>query len=316
MSSPQIKMLNIPDKFIGQRLDSTLVAIIPELSRNRLTNWIKNGSILVDNHLSKANYKVLGGELITIKIPTSDDVLAFTPENISLNIVYKDNDIIVINKPANFTVHPGAGNWHGTLLNALLYHFKELALIPRAGIVHRLDKDTTGLMVIARTLQSQANLVKQLQNRTVIRIYHAIVEGKLNKEGVINKNIGRNNKNRTKMTTLEFGGKEAITHYKVLEYFKQFSYIECQLKTGRTHQIRVHLKSINHPIVGDPLYSTKKNHYSKPIIEAIKELNRQALHATKLSLIHPTTNKEMSWEIPLAKDIQNLLTQLEKTSNY
>ncbi len=316
MSSPQIKMLNIPDKFIGQRLDSTLVAIIPELSRNRLTNWIKNGSILVDNHLAKANYKVLGGELITIKIPLSDDVLAFAPENISLNIIYEDKDIIVINKPANFTVHPGAGNWHGTLLNALLYHFKELALIPRAGIVHRLDKDTTGLMVIARTLQSQANLVKQLQNRTVTRIYHAIVEGKLNKEGVINKNIGRNNKNRIKMTTLEFGGKEAITHYKVLEYFQQFSYIECQLKTGRTHQIRVHLKSINHPIVGDPLYSTKKNHYSNSIMEAIKELNRQALHATKLSLIHPITNKEISWEIPLAKDMQNLLTKLEKISNH
>lgn len=311
MSSPQIKILTIPEEFAGQRLDTALVAIIPELSRNRLTNWIKSGAILVNNHVAKAKDKVLGGELVTIDTPLSEDILAFTPENIPLDIIYKDDDIIVINKPANFIVHPGAGNWSGTLLNALIYHFKELCSIPRAGIVHRLDKDTTGLMVIARSLQAQTNLVKQLQNRTVTRIYQAIVEGHLNKEGIINKNIGRNTRNRIKMTTLEFGGKEAITHYKVLEYFKHFSHIECKLETGRTHQIRVHLKSIGHPIVGDSVYSQKKANYDKPIIDAINQLNRQALHAIKLSLAHPITNKEMSWEIPLPTDIQNLLLQLQ-----
>jgi 23S rRNA pseudouridine1911/1915/1917 synthase len=303
-------LLKIPDTLAGTRLDAALATIIPELSRSRLTNWLKAGHVLINKQVLKPKDKVLGGEEVEITPPLSEETLAFTPENIPLNVIYADEHIIILNKPAGLTVHPGNGNWNGTLLNALLYHYPELSSIPRAGIVHRLDKDTTGLMVVARTLLAQTKLVQQLQARSVSRIYRAIVEGSPPVAGIINKNIGRDLRNRTKMATLELGGKEAITHYRVLQYFNDFSYIECKLETGRTHQIRVHLKSLGYPIVGDPVYGSKKINYPQQIVTAIKSLNRQALHALKLSLIHPATNEELHFAVPLAEDMKDLIGEL------
>ena len=311
-------LITIPNELGGDRIDVAMSEIIPELSRNKIINWIKSGHILVDNLPIKPSTKILGGETVLITPSLSEAVLAFTPEKIDLDIIYQDAHIIIINKPNGLVVHPGSGNWSGTLLNGLLYQFPELKHLPRAGIVHRLDKDTSGLMVVARTILAQTNLVQQLQNRSVIRIYRAIVEGHTLSNGTINKNIGRNPQNRIKMTVLAVGGKEAITHYRTLQYFEKFSYIECKLETGRTHQIRVHLKEIGHPLVGDQVYGTKKINYPDNIVEAISYLNRQALHAIKLSLVHPATGELVKFKIPLAADMRYLLNELranEGTSN-
>jgi len=302
--------IKIPNELSGMRLDVALATIIPELSRNRLTNWIKKGHVLVNNQKLNPKDKIFGNEDVVVIPIISDEALAFTPENIPLEVIYVDEHILIINKPAGLTVHPGNNNWSGTLLNALLYHYPELHSIPRAGIVHRLDKDTTGLMVVARTLSAQTNLVRQLQKRSIERIYRALVIGTVPKAGTIEKNIGRDAHNRTKMTTLELGGRVAITHYRVLYYLNNFSYIECKLETGRTHQIRVHLKSIGHPLVGDPVYGSKKINCAPNIINTIKNLDRQALHALKLSFIHPQNNQIMSFKIPLANDIKLVLAQL------
>lgn len=308
---PRIIAIKIPDDLKGLRLDAALAMIIPDLSRSRLTNWIKSNHILVNNQHLKPKDKVLGGEDVQITAQF-DETTDSEPENIPLNIIYEDEHLIVINKPAGLVVHPGAGNWHGTLLNAILYHHPEAQYIPRSGIVHRLDKDTTGLMVVAKTIQAQTNLVIQLQERSVSRIYRAIVHGHPPKSGSINKNIGRDPKNRIKMAIYEHGGKPAITNYRVLEYFKDFSYIECKLETGRTHQIRAHLKSINHPLVADPLYGSRKTNFAPNITEAIKQLNRQALHALKLSFNHPLYNELMKFRVPIALDMKNLLNEISK----
>ncbi len=303
-------ILTIPNEVQGKRLDQALSQILTDFSRNRLTNWIKLGLILIDGKIAKSNQKVMGDEIIIINQPLSEEMLSFTPEDIPLDIVYDDEHILVINKPAGLTVHPGNGNWSGTLLNALLFHFPELQEIPRAGIVHRLDKDTTGLMVVAKTLGAQISLVQQLQDRSVSRIYRAIVEGHPRKQGIIKKPIGRDSKNRTRMTTLSFGGKEAITKYRVLQQFEQFSYVECKLETGRTHQIRVHFKSLGHSLVGDETYGTKKINYPPNIVDAIVSLHRQALHALKLSLLHPHTNELIHFKSRLPEDMRYLLAEL------
>lgn len=325
MSSPSLDteepiILTIPAEYSNMRIDAALAAIIPELSRSRLTNWINLGYILVNEAPCKPKDKVKGGENITITPVISDENLMSAPENIDLDVIYEDKDIIIINKPAGLTVHPGNGNLSGTLLNGLLYHYPELQYIPRAGIVHRLDKDTTGLMVVARTLLAQTSLVQQLQSRKVSRIYRALVEGHPHQEGIIKKNIGRDLKNRTKMTVLKFGGKEAITRYKVLQHFvinkSHISYIELQLETGRTHQIRVHMKSIGYPLIGDPVYGSNKINYTPGVTDAIISLNRQALHALKLSFIHPATNEVMNFNVPLAKDMKHLLTELSLAENH
>lgn len=301
---------NIPNSYIGIRTDAALAEIITDLSRSKLTNWLKAGHILINGKQARPKDKVAGDEEVVITPPFDEEQNSFSPENIELNVIYEDKQVIVINKPAGLTVHPGNGNWSGTLLNGLLYHYPELSNIPRAGIVHRLDKDTTGLMVVARTLGAQIDLVKQLQDRSVNRIYRAIVEGNPHKEGIINKNIGRDMNNRLRMTTLEFGGREAITRYRVLRQFKSMSYIECKLETGRTHQIRVHMKDRGHPLIGDPVYGTRKINYSPEVVNAIEELKRQALHAIKLSFIHPETKEPTHFKSRLAEDIRNLLKAL------
>ncbi len=308
LSEPII--ITIPNDVQGLRLDQALAQTMADFSRNRITNWIKQGLVLIDDKIAKPNQKVMGDEIIIINAPIDENTRAFTPEDIPLDIIYDDEYILVINKPAGLTVHPGNGNWSGTLLNGLLFHYPQLQDIPRAGIVHRLDKDTTGLMVVAKTLGAQINLVQQLQDRSVSRIYRAIVEGNPYKQGIINKPIGRDSKNRTKMTTFSFGGKEAITKYRVLQQFEQFSYVECKLETGRTHQIRVHFKALGYPLVGDETYGTKKINYPENIVEAIISLNRQALHALKLSLIHPHTNELVHFKSRLAEDMRYLLAEL------
>ncbi len=303
--------LTIPEEYYGNRLDTSLSAIIPELSRSKLTNWIKEGFVLVGNQIPKPKDKVFGGEIVTITPPLSDETKAFMPEDIPLNIIFEDEHILIINKQAGLTVHPGNGNWSGTLLNSLLFHYPHLFQIPRAGIVHRLDKDTSGLMVVAKTLLAQTKLVQQLQDHSVSRIYHAIAEGVLPLDGTIKTNIGRDPKNRIKMTTLKFGGKESITHYKVIEYFDKLSYIECRLETGRTHQIRVHLKSLGHPLVGDKTYGSGKINYPTHVLEAIESLNRQALHAVNLSFTHPATGENVTFSCPIAPEIKHLLNTLK-----
>ena len=300
----------IPEDLAGKRIDQALSLIMTNISRSKLTSWLKDGLVSLDNTTEIRPKQIIwGGEQVTINVPQYE-VVTYAPEKMDLDIVYQDDDIIVINKPAGLIVHPGNGNWSGTLLNGLIYEFPELKALARAGIVHRLDKDTTGLMVVARTELATNNLVTQLQQRTVSRIYRAIVEGSPHKEGIINKPLGRDANNRTKMAVLEYGGKEAITNYRVLEYFNGFSYVECKLQTGRTHQIRVHMKSIGHPLVGDPTYGTKKINYSADIVAAIQELDRQALHAKKLAFNHPVTGKLTNFSTRLPDDIKNLLDVL------
>lgn len=304
-------IFSIPNSYIGIRTDIAIADIIADLSRSKLTNWLKDGHILVNGQIAKPKDKLLGQEEIVVNPPFDEEKRAYTAENIPLNIVYKDEHIIIINKPSGLTVHPGAGNWSGTLLNGLLYHFPELAHIPRAGIVHRLDKDTTGLMVVARTLLAQINLVQQLQDRTVNRTYRAFVEGYPLQEGIINKNVGRDPNNRIKVAALNFGGKEAITRYRKLKQFDKIAHIECKLETGRTHQIRVHMKDKGFPLIADPLYGSKKINYSPEVVLAIENLARQALHAIKLSFTHPVTGKQMLFKSTLPEDLQNLLHALE-----
>lgn len=303
-------VFTIPNSYIGVRTDVALAEIIADLSRSKLTNWMKDGYILINQKVAKPKEKIIGGEEIAITPPFSEEKLAFQPENIPLNVIFQDEHVIVINKPAGLTVHPGAGNWTGTLLNALLYHYPELANIPRAGIVHRLDKDTTGLMVVARSLLAQISLVQQLQERSVSRIYRAFVEGYPYKEGIIRKNIGRDPHNRIKMAALDFGGKEAITRYRVLHQFDKIAYIECKLETGRTHQIRVHMKDKGFPLIADPVYGSKKINYAPEVVMAIEDLNRQALHALKLSFTHPVTQETLHFASKLPTDMKQLLSAL------
>lgn len=302
--------IEIPIEYTDTRIDAVLAELIPDLSRTRLVTWLKAGQIIINGEILKPKYRVIGGEHVVITPMLGEEKMTFKPEKIDIPAIYEDEHIIVINKPAGLTVHPGNGNWNGTLLNGLLFRYPELINLPRAGIVHRLDKDTSGLMVVARTLLAQTKLVQDLQSRKVDRIYRAIVEGHPHKEGIVNKNIGRDPKNRIKMTTLSVGGKEALTRFKVLKYFDKFSYIECKLETGRTHQIRVHMRSISHPIIGDQLYGHKKINYQIHIVDAIESLNRQALHAIKLSFNHPATGELMQFKSALAHDIRYLLQQL------
>ena len=307
---------NIDDEYVGMRVDATLSKIICNLSRTKITQYIKQGLILVNNKIVRPKDIVLGGELVTLHNIPENNTEEFIAEEIDLNIVYQDDDVIVINKPAGIVTHPGNGNWTQTLLNGLIFAFPELKNLPRAGIIHRLDKDTSGLLVVARTMIAYLSLINQLQERTVNRIYRTIVEGSPHKEGVIKKNIGRDPQNRLRMKVLNFGGKEAITYYRVLQYFDKFSYVECKLMTGRTHQIRVHMKSIGNPIVGDLVYNKLKTNYDDAINDAIISLNRQALHATKLSFVHPVSQEIMNFKIPLANDFKYLLQVLYNKHNF
>lgn len=309
-SVQSLKKWLVPTELAGLRVDAALAKMLPEFSRSRLTLWIKEGHVTVNDVVVTPKYKLIGGESIAVAVQQDEATQAFAPEAMELAIVYEDEAILVVNKPAGLVVHPAAGNWQGTLLNGLLHYCPALSQIPRAGIVHRLDKDTSGLMVVAKTLAAQTHLVRQLQARTVKRTYRAVADGTVPYDGKIETQIGRDPHNRLRMAVVPFGGKEAITHVQVLERYGDFSYIECQLETGRTHQIRVHMKAAGHPLTGDPLYGNPRRPASDEIKAAIKTLNRQALHAYRLRLIHPLTEEEMQFEAPLPEDMYYLLSLL------
>jgi len=297
---------------LGKRLDLVLSKIFKEYSRSYLKNLIFMNRVLVNKKiLNQPNKKILGGEILTI-YPFSKDILFNVPENIFLNIIYEDNDILVINKPAGLVVHPGSGNEKGTILNALLYHYKYIKDLPRAGIVHRLDKNTSGLMVIAKTLFSYNYLLSELKKRKITREYEAIVKGKMISGGTINQPIMRHHSKRTCMMVHHLG-KKSVTHYKIINRFKFHTHIAIKLETGRTHQIRVHMLHIKHPLVGDPYYggsNIQLNYIKDKKINKIYQFSRQALHASHLSFHHPANNNLVSWTIPLPYDMQELILKI------
>jgi 23S rRNA pseudouridine1911/1915/1917 synthase len=304
------RLLTVPADLAGMRLDAALAKILPDFSRSRLATWIKDGQVTVDGALATTKTKLWGGESLTVNVQADPNEVAYTAEDIPLDVIYEDDTLIVINKPAGLVVHPGNGNWEGTLLNALLFHYPEVRQVPRAGIVHRLDKDTSGLMVVARTLQAQNNLVKQLQDRSVKRHYLAVARGNIKRDGTVDEPIGRHPRERIKMAVTHTG-KESITHYLVLEKFTDYTLIECRLETGRTHQIRVHMAHIKHSLAADQVYGTApKLDISPEVKMALEELNRQALHARKLALIHPVTGKTMEWKAPIPHDLEQLIFTL------
>ena len=303
--------LVIPVEHAGLRLDQVLALMIPAHSRSRLQNWIKAEQVRVDGEPASAKAKVWGGEIVRVQPQHSDEELSFRPEDIPIDVVYEDAALLVINKPAGLVVHPGSGNWEGTLLNGLLYRWPASSGIPRAGIVHRLDKDTSGLMVVAKTLEAQTNLVRQLQARSVKREYFAIVRGAVLRAGKVDGAIGRDPRDRTKMAMVP-SGKPAVTHYEPVERLPHHTLIMCRLETGRTHQIRVHMQSIGHALAGDLVYRGRVQASDTITANLLKDFGRQALHATRLALRHPDTNAQLEWEVPMASDMTNLLNQLRQ----
>jgi 23S rRNA pseudouridine1911/1915/1917 synthase len=303
----------VPSEYTGKRFDQVVALLFAEFSRSRLTLWIKEGAILVDGKELKPREKLYGGEKIVVNAMV-EDMEVHEAEDIPLDIVYEDDDIMVVNKPAGLVVHPAVGNRTGTLLNGLLHYCPAIAQVPRAGIVHRLDMDTTGLMVIAKTLQAQTDLVGQLQDRSMGREYEAVTYGVMTGGGCVDEPMGRHGTNRLKMAVVSMG-KEAVTHYRLLEKFRAHSHIRLKLETGRTHQIRVHMSHINYPLVGDQTYGGRARlpkGIDQDTVDVLRAFKRQALHAKKLELWHPGTGEQMSWEIPLPDDFVALLKALQE----
>ncbi len=309
--APIIKKITEEDA--GKRLDVVLAQLFPEYSRSRLKIWIEQGQVLVDGKTAKPKYRIAGDEELQLTAQSIESEESCVAEDIPLDIIYQDDSIIVINKAADFVVHPAAGHYSGTVQNALLHFDASLAEIPRAGIVHRIDKDTTGLMVVARNLSSHKYLVDQIQKHEVVREYQAIVYGVLTGGGMVDQPIGRHPRDRIKMAVRE-NGREAITHYRLLQRFREHSHIKVQLETGRTHQIRVHMSHLRHPIVGDPIYAGRHRvpaGAQLELVEFLQAFKRQALHAWRLSFIHPESGEEVSYEAPLPADMQQLLSLLQ-----
>ena len=302
----------IPGELAGLRLDQALARLFPDYSRSRITQWIRSGQVRVDGATRKPRDAVLGGEQVCVEAELPADVRV-EAEPIPLDIVYEDEALLVLNKPAGLVVHPAAGHNAGTLQNALLHHDPELARVPRAGIVHRLDKDTSGLMVVARTVEAHHDLVAQLQARSVRREYLALVQGELVAGGTIDAPIGRHPVDR-KRQAVTASGREAITHYRIERRYQGYTLLRVSLETGRTHQIRVHLAHIRHPIVGDPVYGGRPR-VPRGLDEALRArlqgFPRQALHARRLGLLHPRSGEAMQWEAPPPADMAELITALE-----
>jgi 23S rRNA pseudouridine1911/1915/1917 synthase len=307
----------IPEEFSGMRLDQALAKLFPEFSRGQLTKWIKAGDVSVDNRQLRPRDSVNGGEQVTIQAELAKQDENWTAETISLDIIYEDDDVIILNKPAGMVVHPGAGNQQGTLVNALLAHAPQLSAIPRAGIVHRIDKATTGLLMVAKTLQAHNSLVSQLQARTVVREYQAIAVGVMTAGGTVDEPIGRHNIDRKRMAVSQ-SGKPAVTHYRVEQRFRAHTHIRCKLETGRTHQIRVHMAHIRHPLIGDPVYGGRFKQakgMTESCREALQGFRRQALHAGVLGFKHPTSGEDVRWEVDLPEDMQQILTALAEDAS-
>ena len=301
----------IPSRMSGERIDVALSKMLPHFSRSKIASWIKSNDALINEQNFKPKDIVSGNEVVNLNLNQKIQH-NWAPENISLDIVFEDEDIIVLNKPVGLVTHPGAGNWGGTLANALLYHNKNLSKLDRAGIVHRLDKNTSGLMVAAKNLISQKHLVEQLQNHSVQREYSAFVYGHMISGGTINEPLGRHPKDRIKQAVIRTG-KKAITHYRVIDRFANHTHVKAILETGRTHQIRVHLSSIGHPLIGDSLYGGRlrfPKNASEDLKIALKAFQRQALHSKKLTLSHPRTGKSMTWKVGLPEDMQKLINVL------
>lgn len=302
----------VPEDLAGSRLDQVAAQLFPEYSRARLQSWIKDGSLRVNAQSLRPRDRLKTGDLLQIEaeLVSSEQ---FLPQPIQFDIIFEDEDLVILNKPANLVVHPAAGHWQGTLLNGLLHAYPELEAIPRAGIVHRLDKDTTGLMVVAKNLQSHSILVQQLQERSVEREYEAIVHGVLTGGGIIDAQLGRHPVNRKKKAVV-VKGKDSITHYRVLQRFRSHTHVQLNLQTGRTHQIRVHMSHINHSLVGDPLYGGRlqlPTACSEEFEQNLRNFKRQALHARRLALVHPTSEQKLSWEVVAPDDFQQLLSAIK-----
>ena len=309
----EILKIIIPARMKGARLDSSLSEMLPDFSRSKITSWIKSGDALINKKFFKPKDKSNGGEIVFLTL-NQKDTNDWVAEKIPLNVAYEDEDIIIINKQFGLVTHPGAGNWTGTLANALLYYDSNLSRLDRVGIVHRLDKNTSGLMVIARNEKAQKYLVEQLQNHSVEREYSAIVYGHMIAGGTIDEPIGRDPRDRVKQAVLS-NGKDAITHYRAIDRFKSHTHVKAILETGRTHQIRVHLSYVGHSLVGDPMYGGRvrfPKKASEELKEALLSFKRQALHSKKLTLIHPISGELMSWKAVLPDDMKGLLEALKK----
>lgn len=313
MAERIVKEAQVPFGLGGSRLDQIATELFSDYSRARIQAWIKEGVLTVDGKVAKAKEKLFGGETIALDILLEDQE-AHQAQEMPLDIVYEDEDILVVNKPAGLVVHPAVGNRDGTLMNAILHHAPETAHIPRAGIVHRLDKETTGLMVVAKTLAAQTDLVAQLQERSMGREYEAVAIGVMTGGGEVDEPIGRHPHNRMKQAVEPVNGKEAITHYRLVERYKNHTHIRLKLETGRTHQIRVHMAFIQYPLVGDPQYGGRlkmPKACSFELQEELRMFRRQALHAKKLELSHPISGEWMSWEVELPEDMKKLLAALK-----
>ncbi len=310
MSSKELLTGVIPDEWRGLRLDNALVKLFPGYSRARLQKWIKSGDAMVDGQVKRSKDIVVGGETVLLNVQTIDEVF-LEPEAIKLDIVFEDDYLIIINKPAGLIVHPGAGNPTGTMANALLHYIPDIRSVPRVGIVHRLDKDTTGLLVVAKDLKTHTHLVKQLQKRTVSRKYIALVYGEMISGGTVDEPIGRHSVDRKRMAVKPSMGRPAITHYRVRKKYKGFTLLDVKLETGRTHQIRVHMSHIKFPIIGDNVYGRKMNAGKNNTLQLLSKFPRQALHAAELSFVHPKKQSDITFSAPMPADFQELIDVLE-----
>ena len=307
--APLALTLKVPIGLAGLRFDQALAALLPDYSRSRLSAMVRDGAITLDRRPAQPKTKLLGGETIEATLTAREEESAFLPEEVPLNVLHEDDALIVLDKPAGLVVHPAAGNWSGTLLNGLLYRNPAVSNLPRAGIVHRLDKDTSGVMVAAKTEAAQLFLVRQLQARTMKRIYLALVRGNLAKDGAVDAPIGRHPHHRTRMAVVKEyeAGKAAVTRYRVLERFAFHTLVECRLETGRTHQIRVHMQSIGYPLEGDLVYGPAMTGIDQEVRAVIRDFGRQALHARRLTFEHPADGVERTFEAPIPDDMREFI---------
>jgi 23S rRNA pseudouridine1911/1915/1917 synthase len=311
-----LQTVQLRPEHAGRRLDQVLAELLPAFSRSRLQGWIEQGRVSVDGRPPRPKDRVRGAEQVSVR-PLRERSVECVPQAIPLAIVYEDADLIVIDKPAGLVVHPAAGHADGTLQNALLHHDADLSELPRCGIVHRLDKDTTGLMVVARSLLAHRSLVAQLKARTVSREYRAVVAGRVASDGQVDAPIGRHPTRRTAMSVVA-GGRAAVSDYRVLARYRRHSLVGVRLRTGRTHQIRVHMAHLRHPLVGDPLYGGRQRDSAElgpEVAAALQRFPRQALHAIELGLVHPASGEAMRWQVPMAADIAELCALLQQDTD-
>ncbi len=310
--APIIK--DLTEEYAGKRLDVVLAQLFPEYSRSRLKQWIEQGQVLLNGEQARPKTKIIGDEQLQLSVQPIESEENCEPENIPLDIVHQDASIIIVNKPAGLVVHPAAGHYTGTLQNALLYFDESLSAVPRAGIVHRIDKDTTGLMVVARNLSAHNYLAQQIQRHAVEREYQAVVHGVMTGGGMVDLPIGRHPRDRIKMAVRE-NGREAVTHYRLLQRFREHSHIRVQLETGRTHQIRVHMSHLRHALVGDPVYAGRHRvpaGASQELLDYLQQFKRQALHAWRLQFEHPDGVERVSYEAPWPGDMRRLIDLLQQ----